>query len=300
MNFSSTVTLRQLRAFAAVAAHGSFAAASQALHLTPSALSLLVKELERALDVRLFERSTRQTSLTLPGAELLPLANKVLDDLQRAIESTRELQQKKRGTVRIACTPLYAAMLLPGLIARYHEQFPAIEIFVLDSLHQEALHRVATGEADFGIAPQRTTPPEFIQQRLFKDRICLLCPPDHALAKRPSVTWEQIIKEPFVTLTHDFTARLQADLLRHSATLVLQPAYQVSFLTTALGMVRAGLGITAQPLHAEALAATFGLIVRRITSPVVYRQLSVFTKRRGGLSPAATSFRDFVNLQMTT
>jgi DNA-binding transcriptional LysR family regulator len=138
------VTLRQLRAFVAVAETGSFTAASRRLHLTPSALSLLVKELENTLAVRMFERSTRRTALTAAGLEFLPLARKVLEDLDRALSSARDLQQKKRGVVRVACTPLYAAVLMPDLIARHRRRFPGVEILVLDSLNQQALQRVTS------------------------------------------------------------------------------------------------------------------------------------------------------------
>ena len=288
------VTLRQLRALVAVADQGSFTAAARALSLTPSALSLLVKELEATLGVRLFDRSTRRTSLTAAGEEFLPLARRVLEDIGRAVESAHDLQQKKRGSVRIACTPLYSATLMPGLIARYHQRYPAVRVFVLDSLNQQALQRVASGEADFGIAPQRASPPELVQQGLLKDRFCLLCAPGHPLAARGNITWARVLREPFVSLTQDFTARLQADLFRHSSALVLEPAHHVSFLTTALGMVKVGHGVTAQPMHAQALASAFGLVARPITSPVIYRQLSLFCKRNSSFSPAAASFRDFL------
>lgn len=202
------VTLRQLRAFAAVAETGSFTGASVRMSLTPSALSLLVKELESALGVRLFERSTRRTSLTVAGADFLPLARKVLEDLERALASARDLQQKKRGVVRVACTPLYGAVLVPQLIEAHRQRYPAVEILVLDSLNLQALQRVGSGEADFGIAPQRPTPPELQQEALSQDRMVLFCPPDHPFAKRRSITWARALKEPFVTLTEDFTARL--------------------------------------------------------------------------------------------
>lgn len=287
------VSLRQLRAFVAVADTGGFTAASHRLHLTPSALSLLVKELEAAVGVRLFERSTRHTALTVAGADFLPLARKVLDDLERALASTRELQEKKRGFVRVACTPLYGSVLMPELIAQYRERYPGIEVLVLDSLNQQALQRVASGEADCGIAPQRPTPPELQQHALSEDRMEFFCPPGHPLAQRSSVTWAQLLREPFVSLTEDFTARLQADLLRHSSALQLHPAHNVSFVTTAFGMVKAGSGITAQPSRAAPLAASFGLVARRLKEPVVARQLSLFTKKGSTLSPAAQSFRDF-------
>ncbi|MBN9425637.1 MAG: LysR family transcriptional regulator [Burkholderiales bacterium] len=288
------VTLRQLRAFVLVAESGSYIAASRRMHLTQSALSLLVKELETVVGVRLLDRTTRQTSLSAAGAEFFPLARKLLDDLESALHSTRELREKQRGTVRIACTPLYAAMLLPKLSSLYRERFPAIRLHLLDSLNQAALARVVSGEADLGIAPQRPSPPELMQESLSKDRICLICPPDHPLARLRRVTWAQVLREPFVTLTSDFSARLQADLYRHSPSLALEPAHEVSFVTTALGMVQAGYGITAQPAHALPMLATYSLVSRPIVQPVVHRQLSLFTRRGYSLSPAAASFREFL------
>lgn len=291
---ASGMTLRQLRAFVMVADTGGFAAASRRLHLTPSALSLLIKEMESLLSVRLFDRTTRATALSQAGREFYPLAKKVLDDLASAVESMQDLEQKKRGTVRVACTPLYASTLLPELILRYREEFPAVKIYVLDSLNQPAVARVASGEADLGIAPQRPAPPELVQASLFKDRMTFICKPDHPLAAKKRVTWAQVLREPLISLTQDFTARLQADLFMHSRKLVLNPAHTVSFITTALGMVQWGHGITVQPASAVRLLAPFGLVSREIANPVVFRHLSLFYKQAYALSPAAQSFYDFL------
>jgi DNA-binding transcriptional LysR family regulator len=290
----ANVTLRQLRAFVAIADAGGFAAAARRLHLTPSALSLLIKDLERGIEVRLFDRSTRATTLSVAGNEFYPLARKVLDDLASALESTQDLEQKKRGTVRIACTPLYAATTLPELVLRYRQKFPGIAVYVLDSLNQQALARVMSGEADPGVAPQRQAPPELAQHSLLRDRMWLICRPDHPLAARSRVTWAQVLAEPFVSLTPDFTKRLQADLFKHSATLALNPAQEVSFITTALGMVQWGHGITAQPGRSLPLIEPFGLVARPLVAPVVHRHLSLFCKRDQALSPAAASFREFL------
>lgn len=295
---ANNVTLRQLRAFLAIADAGSFAAAAGRLHLTPSALSLLIKELESGMKVRLLDRTTRSTALSLAGSEFYPLARKVLDDLALALETTQDLEQKKRGTVRIACTPLYASTTLPELILRYRKRYPAIAVYVLDSLNQQALARVVSSEADLGIAPQRAAPPELVQESLFRDRVWLICRPDHALAGLQRVTWTQVLQQPFVSLTHDFTSRLQADLFKHSQKLVLAPAHEVSFITTALGMVQWGHGITAQPGRSLPLIEPFGLVARPIVAPVVHRHLSLFYRRGHELSPAAASFRAFLREAM--
>lgn len=288
------VSLRQVRAFVAVADAGGFAAAARKLHLTPSALSLLIKELESNIEVRLFDRSTRTTELSIAGTEFYPLARKVLTDLEQALVSTQDLQQKRRGTVRVACTPLYAAATLPEVLRRYRERFPAVTVYVLDSLNQQALARVASGEADFGVAPQRQAAPELMQQSLMQDRVWMVCRPDHPLAVHKRVNWAQTLKYPFVSLTPDFTRRLQADLFQHSSALVLNPALEVSFITTALGMVQSGFGITAQPSRSLSLLPAFGLVARPLISPVVDRHLSLFFLKGRDLSPAADSLRTFL------
>lgn len=244
--------------------------------------------------MRLFDRTTRSTSLSVAGAEFFPLARKVLDDLQQALASTQDLAQKRRGTVRVACTPLYASTTLPEVIQQYRKKYPGIAVYLLDSLNEQALARVAGGEADLGIVPQRPAPADLVQESLFRDRIWLICRPDHPLAARERVTWTQLLNEPFVSLTRDFTTRLQADLLRHSPKLLLHPAHEVSLITTALGMVQWGHGITAQPGRTLHLLKPFGLVARPLVAPVVHRHLSVFTKRGQALSPAAESFREFL------
>lgn len=296
---TGNVTLRQVRAFVAIADAGGFAAAARRLHLTPSALSLLIKELEANIEVRLFDRSTRSTELSIAGSEFYPLARKVLADLEQALVSTQDLQQKRRGTVRIACTPLYAATTLPELIRRYREQFPAVTVYFLDSLNQLALTRVASGEADLGVAPQRQAPAELVQQSLMQDRVWMVCRPDHTLARHKRVTWAQLLKHPFVSLTADFTKRLQADLFQHSSKLVLNPAHEVSYITTALGMVKSGFGVTAQPSRSLALLPAFGLVARPLIAPVVDRHLSLFYLNNRELSPAADSLRAFLLASVT-
>lgn len=292
------MTLRQLRAFVTVAECGGFAAASRQLHVTPSALSLLVKELEGVMEVRLFDRTTRRLAPTAAGAEFLPLARNLLADLVRAVDGTRDLEQQKRGAIRVACTPLYAATLMPGLIRKYRERYAAITIYVLDSLNEEALNRVLAGEADLAIAPQRKTPPILVQEHLLADRMWFVCRPDHVLASRSRVTWTQVLREPFVSLTRDFTAQLQSDLARRDAGLLLQPAHSVSYITTALGMVQSGFGVTAQPESALKLLDPFGLVARPIVAPVVHRQLSLFFRADREPGAAAQSFRAFLRMSL--
>ena len=108
---NKNITLRQLRAFVAVAELGSFTAAAGRMHLTQSALSVLVRELERELGARLFDRHTRRVLMTEAGHELLPYATRVLAELEQAASSVAGLRDKRRGRLRLAVPQLMASTL---------------------------------------------------------------------------------------------------------------------------------------------------------------------------------------------
>lgn len=288
-----SVSIRQLRAFVAICELGSFTLAARRLHVTQSALSLLIKDLERQLRVRLMDRGPRGISLTVAGIDFLPPATKVIEDLEAAVNGAAQLRDRRRGFIRVTCTPLYASTFVPQVVAEFRAQFPYIDIRLLDTLNEEVLRRLLIGEADLGVAPQRPTPPDIEETPLFLDRIDAICPRGHELAKRKSVTWKELLSFPFISLTRDFTARLQADLLAGSSSLVLSPVQEVSYLATAFGLVKVGQGITAQPLAAKPMLSSFGLVAVPTVQPVIRRQVSLFTRRGHTLSPAADGFRKF-------
>ena len=110
------LTLRQVRAFIAVAELAHFTRAGERLGLSQSSVSTLVRELEDNLGLRLFDRHTRMLRLTQAGAEVLPLARKALADLDRAFGSSQDLRSLGRGRVKVAAASLQAALLLPRVI----------------------------------------------------------------------------------------------------------------------------------------------------------------------------------------
>ena len=118
------VSLRQLRAFVAVAELESFTGAAQQLHITQSALSLLVKDLESELGIRLLDRTTRSVRLAEAGHAFLPFVVGVLEDLERAIDSVADLRDLKRGVARIAAPQLMSLTLLPTALAAHRARHP--------------------------------------------------------------------------------------------------------------------------------------------------------------------------------
>jgi DNA-binding transcriptional LysR family regulator len=289
------VTLKQLRAFVAVAEAGSFTAAAQRLHVTPSALSLVIKDLESTVGMRLFERTTRQTKLAPAGRDFLPSARKLVEDFARAVDGLREFQAVERGVLRIAASPTYAGTLVPELAAEFGQAHPGIRVHVVDALTEQVAAKVASGDADLGIAPERAVPAEVAQTQLFRDEIQLVCRPDHPLAAQQTVQWPDALRHPFVSLSPDYAMTLRADLAHHSESLSLDPETYVTFITTALALVKWGKGITAQPAYAAPLAAAYGLVVRPLHGPRIRRRICLLASREREDSPAALAFRKFLD-----
>ncbi|UUX97068.1 LysR family transcriptional regulator [Aquabacterium sp. J223] len=288
------LTLRQLRAFAAVADTGSFTEAARQLHLTQSALSVLVRELERELGVRLFDRHTRRVQLAEAGRDFLPHVQRVMEELQAATASVGSLRDKRRGSLRVAAPQLMACTLMPRVIAAYAQAYPDIEVRLLDSAPEQTLARVVAGEAELAIAPDSPVEPVLIRQVLMRDDHWLVCPADHPLARRKRVRWRELQGQPFIAPARDFLRRLAPALAAAGETPPPRPVHEVSYMTTALGLVAAGAGVTACPSYGAPLAQAWGLQMRPLVEPTFLREVCIHHQPQRSLSPAAQSFVDFL------
>jgi DNA-binding transcriptional LysR family regulator len=298
-------TLRQMRAFVALAKAGNFTLAAQYMHVTQSALSGLIKELEQTLGVRVVDRSTRRIALTETGNELYPLFSQMIDDLDRALANIADQAQLRKGIVRVAVPQLMACTLLPQVIAAWRTRYPDIGISLSDSPVEAVTTRVLSGETDFGIGPERDSAPQLEARELMEMPFEAVVPPDHALAKRRRLGWSDLTAHPLITLRGQFTERLLADMASGAVDakagnadalreLTLRPAHEVTYMTTALAMVASGLGVTVCMPYAAPLVRLHGLRMLPLAAPVLTRRFFVYTREQRSLSPAAAAFIAFL------
>lgn len=288
------LTLKQVRAFLAVAQAGSFTAAARRLHLTQSAVSVLITELEAVFGLRLFHRTTRMVQLTEAGREFLPVAQHVVLELEAAVTSSRELVAQKRGRVALAATPLMSSLLLPRAIARYAQLQPGVSVVLHDSLAAQIQPKVRDGEVDFGIGTFERSARELVAQPLMTDTLVLACAPDHPLASRRQVPWRALAGHPFIALTRDNTVGQLISEALGGAGVDIRPAYEVTHLWTVVGMVDAGLGVAVLPSYAVAIAQLYRIRFVRLVEPSIKRETSFVMRRGLQLSPAAQGFRSFL------
>ncbi|CAN7674886.1 LysR substrate-binding domain-containing protein [Variovorax sp. LjRoot290] len=286
------LTLRQLRAFDAVADTGSFTAAAARLHLTQSALSVLVRELEREMGVQLFDRHTRRVLLSEAGREFQPSVQRLLADLAGAVAGVTELRDQKKGVLRLAAPQLMACTLMPRVIAAYSARYPDIDVRLADTLPEHLLAGVLSGEVELAVGQDVAVDPAAIERRtLFRDRHWLICPPDHAFARRRQVRWSELGPYTFIAPTRDFRQRVLPELDADARELMLRATTQeVSYMTTALGMVASGLGLTVCPTYSASLVKAHGLQMVKLDRPDFHREVCVYAASRRSLSPAAAGF----------
>ena len=292
------VTLRQLSAFVAVADTGSFTLAAERLFITQSALSGLIKELESILGLRLFDRSTRRLRLSDTGRELYPQIEKILNDLGGVISEVGNLKDLQRGSVRVAVPQLLACTLLPDLMAEFREQHPGVQLRLVDCAVESVMARVFSGEVDMGLGPERDANSDIDAEQLFCLPFMAVMPPGHALAARAELQWPDLSGQSLITLQGQFTELLVSDMGEAARNLHKEAFMQVTFMTTALAPVRAGLGITLCMPYARSLVEQFGLVMRPVGDPVVERSFWIFTRRGRAPTPAAQEFRRFLEARL--
>ncbi|MEX1830081.1 LysR family transcriptional regulator [Luteibacter sp. CQ10] len=284
------VSLRQLRAFLAVAGHRHFRRAADALHLTQPAVSRLIADLETELDVRLFDRSTREVVPTEAGRYLEQALSRVLDELDGVLAHARTQADPLRGRVRIAAVPTVSAGLVPAGIALCAARHPSLDILLRDQNQAQVLDAVRGGEVDFGLTVEPATREEFEAETILRDPFRLVCRDDHALAAQPSATWPMLADELLVLLDHASGSRRLIDAAFAERQLSMRVALEVGHPYTAFRMVEAGLGVTVTPaLSLDALRP--GLAVRRL-EPEVRREVTLLRRRARSLSPPAQTVWD--------
>ncbi len=278
------ISLRQLRALVAVADAGSFAGAARALHVTPSALSELIKLLEQAVGARLIDRTTRALWFTPAGETFLQAARQALRQLVQGLEETREHSQGAAGRVAIAGAPsVLASVVLPCLQA-LRRDWPALSVTVRDERAQGILRAVAAGEVDFGIGGWHPEAQGLQAHPLLQDRIGLLAPQGAAVLNSRRLTARQLDKLPMVGLTPDTAI---SELLRASPSLpahAREPQVQVSNPALLHQAVLEGAGYALVPALTARHPATPGLAFRVLDAPVIERTIHLF--RLPGRSPS--------------
>jgi DNA-binding transcriptional LysR family regulator len=281
-----------LRYFSETASTRSIRAASQRLHVSPSAISRQIAKLEHELCAPVFDRRAQGMALTQAGKILQSTVEGVIREVERVKSEIAALQNIQAGTVDVYCFQTAIESFVTPVLHRFHVQYPAVTFNVSMSSTDEAMDALTTGVAEVGLILNPPVREAIEIMEVFRDRIVAAFAPAHPLAKRKTVSLRELAEFPIALTERSFGLRQQHDRVfqRHA----FQP--RTFCVTNSLALVKgiAGVGThcTLLPRFAVAQEVAAGTLcasaIREFAAEPLIFCICTFSRRT--LSPATRIF----------
>ena len=287
-------TFRQLRVFTEVAKHLSFARAAEALHLSPPAVTMQIKELEGHVGFALFDRQGRQVSLTTGGEYMLVYARKMLATLKDAEDAAARLQRLEVGNLTIGMVST-AKYFLPRLLAQFRHEHTGIEIKLVVGNREQLVQMLQGNEVDIAVMGRPPTELATRAEPFAAHPHMFVAPTDHPLLKVGHPTTEHL--KPYSFIVRERGSGTRAAMEKFMSLQRLEPRVVMEMTSneTIKQAVMAGMGLSFLSLHTLGLELEHGLIaVLDVEGTPIVRAWNVVHTLSKILSPAAEAFRYFM------
>ena len=292
------VDVKSLAYFVAVAEEGNFTRAAERLGIAQPPLSRQIMSLERELDVQLFRRKPRGVDLTSAGQVLLGEAKATLNQFNRGLEATRRTARGEHGRLLVGIAPTAPFHpLVPRSIRAYREAYPGVSLTLWEGLSNEAVARFARDELDVAFVRASHLHSEGLQIiPLLNEAMVAALPSVHPWAERQKhkpIAFARLAEDIFILIgppgtgLHDETIAA----CRHAG-FVPRIGEQAPRITSALGLVAAGVGVTIIPESLQRLTMD-GVVFRRLTGAYPKAFLGL-AWRRSDTSPLVRQFLSIV------
>lgn len=289
-----------LRYFYEVAQCGSVSAASLRLHVASSAVSRQISGLEAQLGTPLFERHARGMVPTAAGHIVAQLARRISLDAEQAIDAINALDSLHAGLVRIATSDAFANELVPQACAAFQQLYPGVrfEVRMVPTLQVSA--QVLAGDADIGLRFSVSPLKNIAVVHRQTAPVLAVLPPQHALARKTSLTLAELARHPLALPPAETTIRQMIDLACSRQGLQLEPVLTTNHSRTLLNFALHGGGITvSSEIGVRHMLATGELVARPLADAGMdLRDIEVQTLAGRQLPVAAQAFLDLLVQQL--
>ncbi len=287
-------TLKQLRAFCAVARHLSFARAADELHLTPPAVTMQIKELESVVGLPLFDRSGGAVTLTMSGEYMLVYARRVLATLKEAEDAMARLRGAESGRVTIGMVST-AKYFLPRLLARFRREHMGVDMRLSVGNREQLVRQLHDNEVDLAVMGR---PPRELDTRaepFAAHPHAVLASPEHRLAGQRNLPPAVLADEEFIVREPGSGTRAAMEHFFREHRLAPPQVMEMASNETIKQAVIANMGLAFLSLHTAGIElATGQLVVLDIAGLPLVRRWHIVNLRGKPLSPAAEALRYFV------
>ncbi|MFO0058155.1 MAG: LysR family transcriptional regulator [Cyanobacteriota bacterium] len=291
-------TLDQLRILRAIANEGSFKKAADSLYVTQPAVSLQIQNLEKQLDVALFDRGGRKAQLTEAGHLLLSYCDRILSQCQEACRALDDLHNLKGGSLIVGASQTTGTYLMPRMIGLFRQKYPDVAVQLQVHSTRRTAWGVANGQVDLAIIGGELPPDlnDLLQVVPYaNDELALVLPPKHPLSRLPELTKEDLYRLGFVCLDAQSTTRKMVDQLLSRSKLDvgrMKIEMELNSLEAIKNAVQSGLGAAFLPVVSIERELASGSLHRpQVADLQVRRQLKLISHPARYCSRAAEAFR---------
>lgn len=289
MEFSS----RQLRAFQLVARHRNFTRAAEALFISTSGLSVLIRELEAELGFRLFDRTTRKVVLTACGTELLAATQSHLHALDVAFSRVGQIAKGDDKSLSVGTTPLIAANIVPEAIRQFRHQRPGVTIRLLDASLDVVLKRIESGTLDIGLGSFKKIP-SIRRTPLFRYSLVVIRADKNRKVSSLPTPWSALSGERLISMPPEYPHQQLIDEYLTKTGVRWNRDVVVNFMDTQIALVEADEGIAVIPSFGLFAGRNRRVVMSQLISPVVNLEFHQISNRGRELSPSAEEFSTFI------
>jgi LysR family carnitine catabolism transcriptional activator len=289
MEFAS----RQLRAFLLVAQHRNFTRAAGVMFITPSGLSVLIREFENELGFRLFDRTTRHVALTKSGAEMVKIAQESLQNLDAVAARVEHSAGQASQSFSMGAPPLIAANIVAPAMKEFRVRYAGLRIELFDERAPILLQMVQEGKLDMGLGIFARA--AGVRRALFlRFPLMVIRPEKDQGLKRGSTTWSALKAERLISLQSSSPIQQLVDRNLSKFGNTPSPRVSVNLLDTQIAMVEAGEGVAVVPSYALQASRNRRVVMSRLMNPVAEVEFSLISYRGKKLPPVALAFTEFL------
>lgn len=293
------VSTRQLRAFRLVAQHRNFTRAAEALFITPSGLSVLIRELESRVGFRLFDRTTRHVDLTTHGRELLAVIQRSLTELDGAIANIARSAKGAHQHISLGTTPLVAANILPPAMREFRKQRPDVRIQLFDAELPTLIKMVEAGQLDMSLGIFKPMA-DMRREPFFRFSLMVARAAKDDIAPRRTTTWSALNGETLISLSSGHPHQQLIDKHLAQAGVKVQAGSVVNLLDTQIALVEAEEGIAIIPSFGMPACRNRKVVMSQLINPVARFDFHLISNRAKELPPGANDFASFLKSYIAT
>ncbi|NPC58292.1 LysR family transcriptional regulator [Caenimonas sp. S4] len=274
--------------------------AADSLHMTQSAMSALIKQLEDSLGMQLFERTPRVLKPTPAADDAYPQSVEILSRVGTLQAGMKDRAKGAETLLSFSCVPSLASTVIPTVLNQFRKAMPGVRPVVFDDGDAALMERVCSGECEFSVSTFEQDPEALAQIPLVVGYLGVACAKSSPLARLKRVTWADLVGQPIIHLSKGSSLQQQIREYFPDATRSYKPAFEIGFIHTALALAAEGLGVViVQSFLVEGNPHMKGLMLKKLYDPIAEKSLIIQTRKGHEMTRPAQVFLGMLRDHLT-